>query len=83
MFLYWVIKHKFIQLNHVKQILIIKDSKSKITQLPEENIISSDSNSHTDFFENNESDDENEDDNMDNPVDLKMLFKSVLKVNIT
>ena len=55
--------------------------------MPDEHLTSSSPNldeSKTDMFANNDdSDDENEEenDNMENPVDLKMLFKSVLKVN--
>jgi hypothetical protein len=62
----------------------LKESKSKITYLPEEDSPSSSPNpdlNRGDIFEqNSDEDDEDENDNMDNPVDLKMLIKSVLKV---
>lgn len=63
----------------------IKETKNKITHLPDEDFDNNGPNPDTDraklFSETDSDDDQSENDNMDDPVDLKMLLKSVLKVN--
>lgn len=75
------VKETPLVLNQTESVPLLSGNAKNITELPEDIAEESNQIAQNENNDGDDDDEEDENDNMDQPVSLKLLFKSVLKVN--